>query len=163
GGVIAIDTEEGGEPPFVEAGVAAGELGFQRCGVKTGGVLGKADYLLNVSRQEIDGFRDHSFAEGTLVNARVATPIGAQGRLTLAFNHTDQPLAQDPGGIDAAIAAANPRAAHPPNVLFDAGEALSQQRLGAVYERELASGELLVRNYYVWRDFENRLPFVAGG
>ena len=163
GGVIAIETESGQRPPFVEAGIATGELGFRRYGVKAGGMLGTADYLVNVSRQEIDGYRDHSYAEGTLVNARVAVPLGANDRLTFAFNHTDQPLAQDPGALDAATAAANPRAAHAPNVLFDAGEGLSQQRLGAVYQRQLASGELLLRNYYVWRDFENRLPFVAGG
>lgn len=163
GGVIAIETERGSDPPFAEASVAAGELGFQRYGVKAGGVLGDADYLVDVSHQEIDGYRDHSFAEGTLVNARFSTPLGHDDRLTLAFNHTDQPLSDDPGAVDAATAAANRRAAHPPNVLFDAGEALSQQRLGGVYERNFASGDLLVRNYYVRRDFQNRLPFADGG
>lgn len=32
-----------------------------------------------------------------------------------------------------------------------------------MYERDLGAGDLLVRNYYVWRDFSNRLPFVDGG
>lgn len=119
GGVIAIETEPGGDPPFAEASVAAGELGFRQYGVKTGGGWDGVNYLFNVSHQEIDGYREHSFAEGTLVNARVDARLGDHDQLTLAFNHTDQPLSQDPGAIDEATAAANPRAARDANVLFE--------------------------------------------
>jgi iron complex outermembrane receptor protein len=35
--------------------------------------------------------------------------------------------------------------------------------VGLVYERDRPHGELLLRNYYVWRDFSNELPFVDGG
>ena len=48
-------------------------------------------------------------------------------------------------------------------MLFDAGEALDQQRVGLVYEADRESGRLMVRNYYVWRDFSNKLPFTGGG
>ena len=48
-------------------------------------------------------------------------------------------------------------------MLFDTGEALDQQRVGLVYRHDGRSGDLLLRNYYVWRDFSNRLPFVGGG
>ncbi|HEX7719346.1 MAG TPA: TonB-dependent receptor, partial [Woeseiaceae bacterium] len=78
-------------------------------------------------------------------------------------NHTDQPQSDDPGGIDAAQAAADPRSARDLNVLFNAGEDLSQQRVGLVYERPRPHGDLMLRNYYVWRDFGNKLPFFAGG
>jgi iron complex outermembrane receptor protein len=163
GGVMAIETELGDTPPYLEAGMASGELGFLQYGLKSGGSWQSVDYLFNVSRQEIDGYREHSFAEGSLVNARIAVPLTENDRITVALNHTDQPEALDPGAIDAAQAAANPRAARDLNVLFNAGEALSQQRAGIVYERDQPGGSLLLRNYYVWRDFQNRLPFVDGG
>lgn len=163
GGVIAIETELGNTRPYVEAGFASGELGFEQYGLKTGGSWQAVDYLFNASRQEIDGYREHSFAEGSLLNGKLGVRLGGDDRLTIAVNHTDQPTALDPGGIDAARAAANPRAARERNLLFDGGESLSQQRVGLVYQRERPGGNLLLRNYYVWRDFENRLPFVEGG
>jgi iron complex outermembrane recepter protein len=163
GGVIAIETELGAAEPYLEAGAAAGEMGFEQYGVKSGGSWQTLDYLLNVSSQEIDGYREHSSAKGSLLNGKVGVRLGDDDQLTIAVNHTDQPNAQDPGAVDAAQAAANPRAARDPNVLFDSGESLSQQRLGLVYERDRPAGSLLLRNYYVWRDFENRLPFVDGG
>jgi iron complex outermembrane receptor protein len=44
--------------------------------------------------------------------------------------------------------------------LFNAGESLEQQSMGAALTRAYKGGsELLVRAYYVHRDFENRLPF----
>ncbi|HEX2140439.1 MAG TPA: TonB-dependent receptor, partial [Woeseiaceae bacterium] len=163
GGVIAIETELGDTPPYLEAGLAAGELGFEQYGLKAGGSWEMVDYLFNASHQEIEGYREHSFAEGSLLNGKVGMRLNDGERITLALNHTDQPESLDPGGIDAAQATANPRAARDLNVLFNGGESLSQQRLGLVYEKDRPGGSLRLRNYYVWRDFQNRLPFVDGG
>jgi iron complex outermembrane receptor protein len=163
GGVIAVVSEAGGEEPFVEAGLSAGELGYNKFQFKTGGSHRALDYMLNLSRQEFDGYREHSSAEGSLVNGKLRYRLNDSDRLSLAFNHADQPTARDAGGIDAAQAAAEPRSARDLNLQFDAGEALDQQRLGIVYDRERAAGTLSVRNYYVWRDFENLLPFTDGG
>ena len=163
GGVIAIETELGQEQPFIEANLAAGELGYEKYQLKTGGQTASINYLINVSTQNIDGYRDHSRSEGTLFNARFGIALGEQDSLTVAFNHTDQPVADDPGGINAAQAATDPSSARDRNVLFDSGEALDQQRIGFVYERSRSAGTLTLRNYYVWRDFSNKLPFEGGG
>ena len=163
GGVIAIETELGQEAPFVETNLAAGELGYEKYQLKTGGKTDKLNYLVNVSTQELDGYRDHSRSEGTLLNARLGIEFSENDSLTVAFNHTDQPVADDPGGINAAQAASDPGSARDRNLLFDSGEALDQQRVGFVYERDRPSGTLTIRNYYVWRDFSNKLPFQGGG
>ena len=163
GGVISITSELGNSPPFVEGRIAAGDYDYQQYQLKAGGKIGSADYLFNVSRTEIDGYRDHSKFEGSIVNTKLAIPLGENDKLTFALNHSDQPEAQDPGGINAAQAATDPTSARDRNILFDAGETLSQQRFGIVYERDRASGNLILRNHYVWRDFANRLPFVDGG
>ena len=163
GGVIAVSSELGTTDPYVEARAAGGEFGFQQYGLKAAGKLSEADYLFNVSRTELDGHRDHAKFRGTLLNARTSIPFNENDRLLVALNLTDQPLAQDPGGINADQAAMDPSSARDRNLLFDAGETLEQQRVGLVYERERSSGTLTLRNHYVWRDFANKLPFEGGG
>jgi iron complex outermembrane receptor protein len=163
GGVIAITSELGNSPPFVEGRVAAGDFDYQQYQLKAGGEIGSADYLFNVSRTEIDGYRDHSKFEGSIINTKLAIPLGENDKLIFALNHSDQPEAQDPGGINAAQAATDPSSARDRNIQFDGGESLSQQRFGVVYERDRASGKLTLRNHYVWRDFANKLPFTNGG
>jgi len=163
GGVIVIDSEFGQEQSFIEANLAAGELGYQKYQLKTGGQAGNFDYLVNIADQELDGYRDHSRSEGTLINGRFGFQLNDNDSLTFALNGTDQPIAQDPGGINAAQAALDPTSARDRNLLYDAGEALDQQRIGFVYTRDRASGGLTLKNYYVWRDFSNKLPFEGGG
>ncbi len=163
GGVIAIESEFGSGSPFVEANLAAGELGYEKYQLKSGGESGKFNYLVNISSQEMDGYRDHSRSEGTLLNSRFGVALTENDSLMVAFNLTDQPVADDPGGVNEAQAAEDPSSARDRNVLFDAGEALDQQRVGLIYKRDRSSGTLTVRNYYVWRDFSNKLPFQGGG
>ena len=163
GGVIAIETERGPEEPFVEGRFSAGDYGFQRYQLKAGGQAGDLDYLVHFSDQEIEGYRDHSLAEGTVFNSRFGYQINDTDRLSLVLNNTDQPTSDDPGGITLEQATADPTSARDRNVLFDAGEALDQQRVGLVYEADRDFGRLMVRNYYVWRDFDNKLPFTGGG
>ena len=163
GGVILVVSQLGGSQPFVEGKLAFGELGYEKYQLKAGGQLDRVDYLVNASHQEFGGYREHSSSSGTLLNSKFRLNVSDGDSLTLAFNHTNQPNELDPGGIDQAQAEANPRSARMQNVLFNAGEELSQQRLGLVYRTDRLGGDLLLRNYYVWRDFANRLPFTGGG
>ncbi|MDX1405481.1 MAG: TonB-dependent receptor [Woeseiaceae bacterium] len=163
GGVISVASELGDTDPYVEGKIAGGEFGYLQYGLKTAGSLNDVDYLLNLSRTELDGYRDHAEFRGTQFNGRVSIPFGDKDRLLVAANFADQPEAQDPGGINAAQAAMDPSSARDLNVQFDAGETVEQQRIGFVYERERDFGTLTLRNYYLWRDFTNRLPFTGGG
>lgn len=163
GGVIAIQTERGPENGFVEGTAAAGSYDFRKVQLKAGGQQGRVDYLFNVSAQELDGYRDNSRAEGRLFNSKIGVKLNEWDSLTFALNYTDQPTSDDPGGINAAQVDSDRRSARDNNVLFASGEALDQQRIGAVYRRNRDSGNLTLRNYYVWRDFENSLPFEGGG
>jgi iron complex outermembrane receptor protein len=163
GGVIAVRSELGDTEPYTEGRIAGGEFGYLQYGLKSAGQFHSTDYLLNISRTELDGYRDHSEFRGTQLNGRLGIPIGENDRLLVAANFADQPKAQDPGGINAAQAAQDPSSARDRNVQFDAGEVVEQQRIGFVYERERDSGTLTLRNYYLWRDFANKLPFTGGG
>lgn len=164
GGVIAVQSELGMRDPFVEASLSAGELGYSKAGIKTGGQAGNIDYLLNLSHLELEGYREHSDARGSILNSKFGIPLaGGDDRLTVSFNYSDQPRSDDPGGINQTQAESAPTTARDANLQFDAGEALDQQRIGLVYERVRDAGTLTLRNYYTFRDFAGKLPFNGGG
>ena len=163
GGVISVYSEIGDQRPYAEAMLAAGDYGYWRPQLKVAGSNNSLRYMINVARTELDGYRDHSRATGSTLNSKFSLRLSDHDELLLAFNNTDQPQAQDAGGIDAAQLALDRRSARLQNVQFDAGEALDQQRLGAVYRTDRLGGGLMLRNYYVWRDFTSRLPFTDGG
>lgn len=164
GGVINIVTERGAVQPFIEARLSGGENGFQKQQVELGGSADAWSWYANVSDLDFDGFRDHSATEMTQANARARYAFDEDTSLSIAFNATDSPLADDPGGLTAEEVAADPTQAAPNNLAFDAGESLEQQRIGFVFETAFDEHHALsARNYYVWRDFGNLLPLQAGG
>ncbi len=164
GGVINITSERGPADPFIETRLSFGEFDFQKFQLKAGGNAGRLNYLLNISDMEFDGYRTHSETENTLLNARFIYEIDNESEFGLVLNATDQPVANDPGGITLTDAQANPTSARQQNVDFDAGEALDQQRIGLSYKKSVGERhEIRLRNHYVWRDFANKLPFTGGG
>ena len=166
GGVISLTTEPPPSEPFAEVHASAGRYGYQRVQLKAGGSGERVGYLLNVSNTEYDGYREHSRFENRQLTGRFTVDLGEDRELLAVVNLTDQPVSDDPGGLTAAEVAQNPRASHPRAQEFRTGEALDQQRIGFVYTTPLGDGHSLsVRNYYVWRDFENALPIpgASGG
>ena len=163
GGVIAIETETGNDPGFVQTTIATGDLGYSKFQLKSGGKTENMNYLINFSKQELDGYREHSVSEGSLFNAKFGFNLSEIDRLKLSLNYTDQPKSQDPGGINLSQVNTDRKSARDRNLSYDAGESLNQKRIGLVYERDHSDGLLTVRNYYVTRDFSNKLPFKIGG
>ena len=163
GGVIAIETETGNDPGFVQTTIATGDLGYSKFQLKSGGKTENMNYLINFSKQELDGYREHSVSEGSLFNAKFGFNLSEIDRLKLSLNYTDQPKSQDPGGINLSQVNTDRKSARDRNLSYDAGESLNQKRIGLVYERDHSDGLLTVRNYYVTRDFSNKLPFTNGG
>ncbi|MEX2517169.1 MAG: TonB-dependent receptor [Gammaproteobacteria bacterium] len=164
GGVINIVTEEGPEEPFVEGRYSYGSYDFQKYNLKAGGQKDKLNYLVNIGRYEIDGYRGNSQTESVLANVKFRYDIDATSDLTTIVNILDSPLAQDPGGLTLAQVQQDRRQAAPNALLFDAGESITQQQIGFVYRKEFSDRhEIRLRNYYVWRDFENKLPIGIGG
>ena len=163
GGVIAIETETGTDPGFVQTTIATGDLGYSKFQLKSGGKTENMNYLINFSKQELDGYREHSVSEGSLMNAKFGFNLSEIDRLKLSLNYTDQPKSQDPGGINLSQVNTDRKSARDRNLSYDSGESLNQKRIGLVYERDHSGGLLTVRNYYVTRDFSNKLPFKNGG
>jgi iron complex outermembrane receptor protein len=164
GGVIHIATEDAPEDPFVEGRASFGEYGFQKYQLKAGGRTRSLEYIASLSHLQLDGYRDHSGARSSILNTRFSWEIDDSSDLSLVVNAVDSPKADDPGGLTREQVRRDRRQASPRNLLFDAGEELDQQKLGLVYRRSFGEKhQISARNYYVLRDFENRLPFVEGG
>ncbi len=159
GGVISLTTEEPTEEPFVETKLTAGDFGHQRVQVKAGGQTGRLGYLVNVSHLEMDGYRDFSGVQHSLINSKFRYDIDADSDLQIIANAVNSPYAYDSGGVTLADVAADRTGAQSRNLSSNAGEAFDQQRLGAVYNRRLdSSSDLTVRAYTAWKDFESFLP-----
>ncbi|MEO0616190.1 MAG: TonB-dependent receptor [Pseudomonadota bacterium] len=164
GGVILIESERGAEVPELTFGLATGSDGYDRAAAKLRGTAGALDYLASASVLDYEGFRDHAEAENRQLNVRLGYDAGVNGDWVFSLHHTDQPTAQDPGGINRAQAEADPSSARDANVNQNAGEALEQTRFGVRHTRALAAdGELTLRAYSLTREFDGLLPFTGGG
>lgn len=166
GGVINLFTEDGPDRPYAEAGVSRGEFDFGRYTLKTGGQVGALNYLVSGSYLNLDGYRDHSEVNHSLVNSKFRYTFNDGSQLTAIVNAVDSPVSDDPGGLTAAQVRQNRKQAGANNLRFDSGEWLEQQKLGLLYTRDMGQyHHLQLRNYYVWRDFANNLaigvPFGA--
>ncbi|HUQ52230.1 MAG TPA: TonB-dependent receptor [Gammaproteobacteria bacterium] len=164
GGVISLISEGGRAEPYAQVRVAAGGYGYEKAQFKFGGETDRLNYLVSLSNQELDGYRDRSAYENKLLTGRFDLDLGKDRSLLTVLNLTDQPISDDPGGLTAAVVPVNPRSAAPLNTQFLAGESLEQQRLGFVYTTRAGEhGTIRARNYYAWRDFGNLLPTLLQG
>ncbi|MFC1797431.1 TonB-dependent receptor family protein [Pseudomonadota bacterium] len=160
GGVINIRSEDGPDTPFISGRVNVGSYDYRQGQAKAGGQSGRLNWLANFSATELDGYRDHAAYENSLFNSKFRYDFDETAALTVVMNAVDSPMADDPGGLNAREVAKDRRQAAPRNLLYNAGEALDQQSLGLAFRKKFGSNrELMLRNYYVQRDFNNRLPF----
>ena len=164
GGVISYYTEDAPDRPFAEARLTFGSYDLQRYQLKTGFSGKKVGFLLHGSRTTLDGYRVNSAAESNLINGKLTYQISPASNLKVLFNYLDSPVAEDPGGINLEQAKTAPSSARDRNLSFRAGEAISQGKLGLVYNLELPKEQSLQANaYYIFRDFASFLPFEGGG
>ncbi|MCB9267789.1 MAG: TonB-dependent receptor [Lewinellaceae bacterium] len=86
------------------------------------------------------------------------------GQLQLLLNYLDSPVAEDPGGLALDDVRQDRRQAFPRNVSFNAGEAVRQGRGAIRWKHQWKRNrEMEAYAFYLFRDFNNRLPFEAGG
>ena len=83
GGIVNISSVPYFETPFVSAGGMFGSFGLQKYTVKTGAVLGAGKLSIAVSNLNFDGWRDHSNAKRTLVNANLISNLNERTKLGL--------------------------------------------------------------------------------
>ncbi len=164
GGAIIVESERGPPEPFAEIRSSGGEYGLQKHQLKFGGQSGDLNYMVNLSDIKTDGYRDHAEAENRQFNTRLEVDLSEHTTVVTTLHHTDQPVANDPGGINAASVEKNRRQARDRNLHFNTGEILKQNRVGVMLRTQLTEGHSLqARVHHIDRKFDASLPLGGNG
>ncbi len=164
GGIISINTINDFEKNYLKAGVTIGAFNLQQYNLTTGFKTKNTTYILHGNRSSADGYRKHSSFENNNFNARIFHQLSEKSKLNLLVNYADSPKAEDPGGIDLTAVNENRQQAHPQNILFNAGEEISQLKVGLNYKYDFdKNNRFNTYAFFSSRDFYGRLPFENGG
>jgi iron complex outermembrane receptor protein len=138
GGVIAIFSESG-TPGFHPAATAEyGTFNTQRYALKASGGDADLDYVADLAHFQTDGYRVHSAAERNNFNSKMGLPLGDGAKLSVVANAVEAPDMQDPLGLTAAKAAADPSAPGVGALTFDTRKSVRQEQLGMIYENPVS-------------------------
>jgi iron complex outermembrane receptor protein len=110
GGVVQLFTRDPHGQPAIEVNTAAGSDGIRKTDVSAEGRAGPVGFLLDVSRFETNGYRQHSAAARDQGYAKLVMRPDADSRVTVVANALRQPDTQDPLGISWATYQRDPRA-----------------------------------------------------
>lgn len=162
GGAISLSTPV----PYkdlVRLKVMAGSFGLLRTNVNLAKVINSWTFELGADRLSLGGYRDHSNLLNFNLNSRVTFRTDkTEWQFLGQFN--DSPMADDAGAITLEEVMMDRRQARAQNLTFKAGEAITQFTGGLRFRHQLAPNQLIeAKTYYIYRDFENLLPFNAGG
>jgi iron complex outermembrane receptor protein len=163
GGVVQIFTQE---PPFNTASpvyglsLGAGSYGQRHFNASVAAGEATLAGLLDVSHFSTHGYREHSAAERTQLNAKFVKKFAQDSTLTGIVNGYEQPQAQDPLGLTRAQFNQNPRQADAVALQFDTRKSVSQQQAGLVLDHKLsAANTLRARIYGGLRKVDQTLAF----
>ena len=164
GGVLQVFTQDPpvSSTPKFGAGAGIGSDNQRHLDLSVGGGSETLGALLDVSRFTTDGYRDHSAAERTQVNAKVVARPSSSTTITGVFNSFDQPLSQDPLGLTRSAFSSNPRQVVPAAIQFDTRKTIDQQQAGIVVEHDLSASDRINARVYVGRrDVFQTLPMAG--
>jgi iron complex outermembrane receptor protein len=160
GGVLLMSTDSISGPATLRFRINQGQFGMQQYRLATSASPGSWGYAIQASHQQLNGFREHSSVTTQVLNAKLAY----RKKIQLIFNFVNSPTAKDPGALTLQEAAQNPRAARLPNLQFNAGENLTQGKMGITGHHPISSKTNV--EYYgfgLFRNFNNQLPIQSSG
>jgi len=160
GGVVDMTTRGGADLVYPRRfSVSGGSDGFRKTNLRLGGADGGNHHYLSLTGVRYQGQRAQSEMEKYLLTSRVGRALSEHRDIEFFFTAMDTPTAQDPGGLTRAqVEEDRDQAARFANLL-DAGQEVSQQRLGVLYRDRGLGGELRARAFVTQRDFTQQLPF----
>ena len=158
GGTIALFTREGKGRPTVETSIAAGSDSTRKLDVNAQGSSGGIGYVLDASRFETDGYRNHSAARRDQGYAKLTVAPSSDSKLTIVASSLRQKDTQDPLGVTWATYQRDPRAneidaldtANPKRTLADrynTRKSIDQQQIGIAYEQRFGADRLHITAY----------------
>jgi iron complex outermembrane receptor protein len=158
GGVIQLFTRDPSATPTVDVDVSAGSYGSHKTDVNASGTSDGLGYLIDASRFDTDGYRDHSAARRDQGYAKLVTAPTKDSRLTIVAGGLSQHDTQDPLGVTYATWQRDPRAGeidttdpqHPQRTLADrynTRKSIDHEQVGATWEQRFGADRLRVTVY----------------
>lgn len=158
GGVIQLFTRDPKGAPTVEVNVSGGSYGMHKTDVNASGKEGTFGWLLDGSRFETDGYREHSAARRDQAYAKLTFDTSSTGKLTVVAGGLRQNDTQDPLGITWATYQRDPRAGeidttdtqNPKRTLaerYNTRKSIDHQQVGLTWEQRFDADRLRLTVY----------------
>ncbi|HJT50483.1 MAG TPA: TonB-dependent receptor [Nitrosospira sp.] len=170
GGVIQAFTEDGPADTTLSETMWGGSYGTTRGEIKLGGTLGGRgttagpfNYIVDISRFQTSGYRDHSAATRYQASAKAVYRFDHDATLTLVANELHQGNTKDPLGLTAAQVIANPRQADMSAHTFNTRKSIGNTQGGMVYEHKFSpTSRVKLIGYAGSRQIEQFLAVPVG-
>ncbi|WP_459205689.1 TonB-dependent receptor family protein [Pseudomonas sp. MLB6B] len=147
GGVIQMFSRDGSGAPKVGAATTVGSDGFVKNRLYGEGGNDQAGFLLDASRMDTDGYRDHSAARRDQTFAKVHVRPDEDSRLALIASTLEQNGTQDPLGQSWDAYRHDPRSVAAVAEQYDTRKSIHHQQLGMNYERAFGDATLQFNLY----------------
>lgn len=147
GGVIQIFSRDGQGAPALTGGVLGGAWDTSKIDLGAEGQVGNTGYVLDASRFDTNGYREHSAATRDQAFAKLTTRPDDDSKLSLIASALKQDDTQDPLGITWDTYRRSPRSADPVAILFNTRKDIDHVQGGANYERRFGPGLLQLTAY----------------
>tara|TARA_R110001599_G_scaffold64023_3_gene178677 strand:+ start:256075 stop:258201 length:2127 start_codon:yes stop_codon:yes gene_type:complete len=148
GGVLQVFTKDPPLTPEASLSLGFGSDNQRVLGVSAGGGNQTLGGTIDVSQYSTDGYRDHSAARRTTINAKIVAKPSSDTKITAILNSFDQPLSQDPLGLNRADFENDPRQVTARAIDFDTRKTINQQQIGLVLEQRLSPNDTLNARIY---------------
>jgi len=147
GGVIQLFSRDGEGPPRITGGVMAGAWGTTRFGLGAEGEKSGVGFVLDASRFDTDGYRDHSEARRDQAFAKITVRPDEDSKLTLVGSSLRQKDTEDPLGVTWETYQRDPRAVEQVALDYNTRKSIDHIQGGATYERKIGTDRLQVVAY----------------
>src|SRR5471032_939318 len=162
GGVIQMFSRDGEGPPRIGAETLVGSDGLNKNHLTAEGAANGAGFVLDASRMDTDGYRDHSSARRDQTFAKLNVQPDDDSKLALIYSSLEQNGTQDPLGQTWAAYKADPRSVAPAALQYNTRKSIDHQQLGVNYERYIGDATLQVNAYTGRRSVIQYLSIPGG-
>lgn len=147
GGVIQMFSRNGEGPPRIGAETLFGSNGLNKNHLTAEGAVDGAGFVLDASRMDTDGYRDHSSARRDQTFAKLNVEPDEDSKLALIYSSLEQNGTQDPLGQTWPGYKADPRSVTNNALTYNTRKSIDHQQLGMNYERYIGDATLQVNAY----------------
>lgn len=147
GGVIQMFSRDGEGPPRIGAETLMGSDGLSKHHLSAEGAVDNVGFVLDASRMDTDGYRDHSAARRDQTFAKLNFQPDDDSKLALIYSSLEQNGTQDPLGQTWEAYKADPRSVSAGALNYNTRKSIDHQQLGMNYERYFGDATLQVTGY----------------